>query len=60
MMRSVSLSFEKRNSVVAPVQVRLLVLDERSGDVVTDLTLDPEQYTLLTSGQVLRVEEGVR
>jgi hypothetical protein len=56
--RTVSLSFEKRSSKERnEIRVRLLVLDENSGDVVTDLVLSPEQYTALCSSQVIRVEE---
>lgn len=58
--RTVSLSFEKRSSKDCnEVRVRLLVLNERTGKVVTDLVLSPKQYTDLCSSQVIRVEEDV-
>lgn len=58
MMRTVSLSFEKRASARGQdISVRLMVLDEATSDVVTVLVLTPEEFTALCSSQVLRIEE---
>lgn len=61
MKRTVSLSFEKRSSATRnEIRVRLLVLDELTGDVVTDLVLTDQEYAALCSSQVISVEEGGR